>query len=56
MPHLSHFTPGKENRHPSYWRLGGAQGPSGWVQMISLPPGFDPLTIQPIMSCNSDYA
>lgn len=26
MPYLSHFTPGKETRHSSYRRLGGAQG------------------------------
>ena len=56
MPHLSQFTPGKETQHTSYRRLGGAQGQSGWVQTISPPPGFDPLTVQPIASCNSDYA
>ena len=26
MPHLSHFTPGKETQHPSYRQPGGAQG------------------------------
>jgi hypothetical protein len=42
------FTPGKEIRYPFYRRLGGPQGRSGRLLKISLPPGFDPRTVQPI--------
>jgi hypothetical protein len=41
--------PGK-NQDPFYRRLGGPQGLSGWVREISLPPGFDPRTVQPAAS------
>jgi hypothetical protein len=30
---------------------GGPQGQSGWVEKILSPPGFDPWTIQSIVSC-----
>ena len=44
------FTPGKETRHPFYRRLGGHKCRSGWVRIISLTPGFDPQTFQPVAS------
>jgi hypothetical protein len=47
--------PGKQTRYPLYRRLGWTQGWSGRVQKISPPPGFDPWTIQPIVSCYTDY-
>ena len=37
-------------------RLGGLQGRSGRVRKISLPPGFDPRTLQPVASSYTDYA
>jgi hypothetical protein len=39
--------PGK-TRYPLYRRLGESQGGSGRVRKISLPPGFDPRTVQPV--------
>jgi hypothetical protein len=51
----SRFTPGKDLL-PLYRRLGGPQGRSGRVQKISLPPGFDPRTVQPVASRYTDYA
>ena len=47
--------PGK-TQYPLYRRLGGPQGQSGQVWKISLPPGFNPRTIQPIVSRYTDYA
>ena len=41
--------PGK-TRYPLYRRLGGTQGQSGQVRKISPPPGFEPLTVQPVAS------
>ena len=49
------FTPGK-NRYPFYRRLGGPQGRSGQVQNILPSPGFDPRTVQPVASRDTDYA
>ena len=46
--------PGK-TRYPLYRRLGGPQGRSGQVREITPPPGFVPLTIQPVSSCYTDY-
>ena len=37
-------------RYPLYRRLGGPQGRSGRVRKISLPPGFDPRTVQLVAS------
>ena len=45
--------PGK-TRYPLYRRLGGPHGRSGWVRKISLPTGFDPLTVQPVASRYTD--
>ena len=47
--------PGKI-RYPLYGRLGGSQGRSGRVWKISLPPGFDPRTVQPVASRYTDWA
>ena len=38
--------PGKDI--PTYRRLGGSQGRSGRVRKTSLPPEFDPWTVQPV--------
>jgi hypothetical protein len=50
-----HLTPGT-SRYPLYGRLGGPQGWSGQMRKISPPPGFDPLTVQPVDSRYIDYA
>jgi hypothetical protein len=49
------LTPGK-NRYPLCRRLGGPQDRSGRVRKISPPPGFDPLTVQPVASRYTDCA
>jgi hypothetical protein len=49
------FPPGK-TRYPLFRRLGGPQGWSGRVRKISPPPGFDPLTAQPVASRYTDWA
>ena len=49
------FPPGK-TWYPLYTRLGGPQGRSGQVRIISPPPGFDPRTVQPVASRYTDYA
>jgi hypothetical protein len=49
------FTPEK-TRYPLNRRLGVPQGRSGQVRKISLPPGFDPRTVQPVASRYTDYA
>ena len=41
--------PGK-TPYPLYGRLGGPQSRSGQVRKISPPPGFDPWTVQPVVS------
>ena len=47
-PRPGRFTSGKETRYPLYRRLGGPQGRSRRLRKISPPPGFDPLTVQPV--------
>jgi hypothetical protein len=42
------------SQYPLRSRLGGPQGQSGWVWKISPPPGFDPRTVQPVVSCYTD--
>jgi hypothetical protein len=37
-------------------RLGEPWGQSGWVQTISPPPGFEPRTVQPVVSHYTHYA
>jgi hypothetical protein len=48
--------PGKKTQYPLYRRLGGPQGRSGRVRKISSPSGFDPWTLQPVVSRYTDYA
>jgi hypothetical protein len=48
--------PPEKIRHPLYRRLGGPQGLSGQVRKTSLPPGFDPRTVQPVCSRYTDWA
>jgi hypothetical protein len=43
-------------RYPLYRRLGRFQGRSGRVLKISLPPAFDPRTVQLVASRCTDYA
>jgi hypothetical protein len=50
---LQPLYPGK-TRYPLYRRLGGPQGRPGRVRKISPPPGFDPLTVQPVVSNSTD--
>ena len=49
------LTPQK-TRYPLYRRQGGPQGRSEQVRKISLPPEFDPRTVQPVASRYTDYA
>ena len=46
--------PGK-TRYPLYRRLGGTQGQSGRAENLA-PPGFDPRTVQPVVSRYTDWA
>jgi hypothetical protein len=48
--------PPRMTRYPLYRRLGGTQGRSGQVRKILPPPGFDPGTLQPIVSSFTDSA
>jgi hypothetical protein len=42
--------PQGKTRYPLYKRLGGPQGRSGQVRKILPPPGFDPRTVQSVVS------
>ena len=48
--------PPVKTRYLLYMRLGGPQGQSGWVQKILPPLGFDPQTVQCIVSHCTNYA
>ena len=50
---LAALPPGK-TRYPLYRWLGRPHSRSGRVRKISLPPGFDPQTIQPVASSYND--
>ena len=50
------FYPPWNTRYPLYRRLSGSHGRSGHVRKISLPPEFDPQTVQPVASRYTDYA
>jgi hypothetical protein len=50
------FTPGNDTRYPLYGRRSGPQGRSRWVQKISPTPGFDPRTVQPVVSSYTNWA
>ena len=56
MPHPGHFSPRWEKQCPFYRRLGGPWCRSGWVRKISLTPGFEPWTVQLIVSRYTDCA
>ena len=49
------LTPGK-TRYPSYRRLGWTQNRSGRMAIITPPPGFDPRTVQLVLSRYTDRA
>jgi hypothetical protein len=48
--HAPAALPPRKTRYPLYRRLGGPQGSSERVRKISPPPGFDPRTVQPVIS------
>jgi hypothetical protein len=54
--HATAALPPVKTRYPLYWRLGGPQGQSGRVRKVSLSPGFDPRTVQPVASRYTDWA
>jgi hypothetical protein len=47
--------PPRKTRYPLYRRLGGPQGRSGRAENLA-PPGFDPRTIQPVVTHYTDWA
>jgi hypothetical protein len=47
--------PPEVTRYTLYRRLGGPQGQSERVRKISPPPGFDPRTVQPVVSRYTDW-
>ena len=54
--HAPAVLPRAKTRYPLYRRLGEPQGRSWRVRKISLPPGFDPRTVQPVASRYTDWA
>ena len=50
-PRLGRFTPKKET---GTHRLGGPHSRSGQTRKVLPPPGFDPRTVQPVMSRYAD--
>jgi hypothetical protein len=50
------FTPGKQKNYPSYGRLGGPRGLSGWPQKMSPIPKFEHRTVQIVTISYTDYA
>jgi hypothetical protein len=52
---LAALPPGM-TRFSLYRRLSGPQGRSGQMLKISLPPGFDPRTVQLVASRYTDWA
>jgi len=50
------FTPGKHTRYPLFRRLGGPQGWSGRVQIISPIPEFEHQTVEPAGNRYTDWA
>ena len=54
--HAPAALPSWKTQYPLYRRLGGPQGRSGRVRKISLPLGFDPRTVQPVVSRYADWA
>jgi hypothetical protein len=56
VPRPGRFAPEKGTRYPSYRRLVGPQGRSGWERKISPPPDFEALTAQHVVCRSNDYA
>jgi len=54
--HAPTALPAGHTRYPLYRRLGGAQGRPGRMWKISLPPGFDLRTVQPVASRYTEWA
>jgi len=54
--HAPAALPSGRTLYPLYRRLGGPQGRSGQVRKMSPPTGFDAQTVQPVVSCYTDYA
>jgi len=54
--HVPAALPLGKTRYPLCRRLGGPQGRSGRLQKISPPPGFDPRTVQLVVSRYTDWA
>jgi hypothetical protein len=54
--HAPAALPSGKAQYPLYRNLGEPQGPSGRVRKISLPPAFDPRTVQPVANRYIDYA
>jgi hypothetical protein len=52
--HAPAALPPRNTQYPLYRKLGGPQGRSGRVRKISLPPEFDPRTVQPVASHYTD--
>ena len=53
-PRPGRFTLEKDTRYLLYRRLGGPENRSERVRKISLPPGLDSRTIQPVASRYTD--
>jgi hypothetical protein len=54
--HVPAVLPPGTTRYPLDTRLGGPQGRSGQVRIISPPPGFNPRTVQTVVSRYTDWA
>jgi len=54
--HAPAALPLRKTRYSLYRRLGRPQSRSGRVRKISLQPGFDPWTVQPVASHYTDGA
>ena len=52
MPHPGQFTSWHESQDPLYRRLGGPHGQSRWAWKILPTLGFEPSTVQPVVSAN----
>ena len=47
---------GRETQYPLHSSLGGPRSRSGRMRKVSSPPGFDPLTFQPLTGRYTDCA
>jgi hypothetical protein len=54
--HAPAALPQEKTQSPLYRRLGGPQGRSGQVRLISPPPEFNLRTVQPVASSYTDWA